>query len=45
MVKIARARRPRTRYRWDSGPPPAVFPRWLLRDRVFDFVIRGAFCV
>lgn len=43
VVKIAKARRPRTRYRVGFGSTPAIFLRWLLPDRPFDFVIRRAF--
>jgi short-subunit dehydrogenase len=43
IVKIANARRPRTRYRVGFGAAPILFMRWLLPDRAFDFVIRRAF--
>ena len=43
IVKIANARRPRTRYRIGFGSAPTLFLRWLLPDRAFDFVIRRAF--
>jgi short-subunit dehydrogenase len=42
IVKIAKARRPRTRYRVGFGARPMVFARWLLPDRAFDAVIRRA---
>jgi short-subunit dehydrogenase len=42
IVKIAKARRPRTRYRAGFGSAPMLFTRWLLPDRAFDAVIRLA---
>jgi short-subunit dehydrogenase len=45
IVKIANARRPRTRYRVGFGSAPTIFLRWLLPDRAFDAVIRRAFAV
>jgi NAD(P)-dependent dehydrogenase (short-subunit alcohol dehydrogenase family) len=45
IVKIALARRPRTRYRVGFGARPVLFLRWLLPDRAFDRVIRAAFGV
>ncbi|GAQ51338.1 oxidoreductase [Streptomyces acidiscabies] len=45
IVKIANARRPRTRYRVGFGAAPTMFLRWLLPDRAFDFVVRSAFGV
>ncbi|OUS88565.1 oxidoreductase [Rhodococcus sp. NCIMB 12038] len=43
IVKIARARRPRTRYRVGFGAAPVMLLRWLLPDRAFDAIIRRAF--
>jgi NAD(P)-dependent dehydrogenase (short-subunit alcohol dehydrogenase family) len=43
IVKIAQARRPRTRYRVGFGAGPVMFLRWLLPDRSFDRIIRSAF--
>ncbi len=43
VVKIARTRRPRTRYRVGFGAAPMLALRWLLPDRGFDRVIRTAF--
>jgi len=43
IVKAATSRRPRTRYRVGFGAAPVLFLRWLLPDRTFDRVIRGAF--
>jgi short-subunit dehydrogenase len=43
IVKIAKARHPRTRYRVGFGCAPMIFTRWLLADRAFDAVIRRAF--
>ncbi|MGN6761473.1 MAG: oxidoreductase [Leifsonia sp.] len=43
IVKIAQARRPRTRYRVGFGAGPVMFLRWLLPDRPFDRIIRSAF--
>ncbi|MBL0887141.1 oxidoreductase [Myceligenerans indicum] len=45
IVKIATARRPRTRYRIGFGAAPLVFLRRLLPDRAFDALIRRAFGV
>jgi short-subunit dehydrogenase len=45
VVKIAKARRPRTRYRVGFGSAPTIFLRWLLPDRAFDAVIRRAVSV
>lgn len=42
IVKIARARRPRTRYRVGFGARPLVFMRRLLPDRAFDAIMRRA---
>jgi hypothetical protein len=42
IVKIARARRPRTRYRIGFGAKPLVFIRRLLSDRAFDALMRRA---
>ena len=43
VVKIARAPRPRTRYRVGFGAAPMVFLRWLLPDRAFDSLVQRAF--
>ncbi|WP_433478748.1 oxidoreductase [Spirillospora sp. CA-142024] len=45
VVKIVKARRPRTRYRAGFGAAPLLFLRWLLPDRAFDFVIGRPFGV
>jgi short-subunit dehydrogenase len=45
IVKIARAARPRTRYRVGFGAAPMVFLRWLLPDRAFDALVQRAFGV
>ena len=45
IVKIAKARRPHTRYRVGFGAAPTMFLRWLLPDRAFDLVTRSAFGV
>ncbi len=42
IVKIAKARRPRTRYRVGFGARPLVFLRRLLSDRAFDSIMRRA---
>lgn len=42
IVEIAKARRPRTRYRVGFGAGPMLFMRWLLPDRAFDAVIGRA---
>jgi NAD(P)-dependent dehydrogenase (short-subunit alcohol dehydrogenase family) len=42
IVKIANARRPRTRYRVGFGARPLVFLRRLLSDRAFDSLMRRA---
>jgi short-subunit dehydrogenase len=42
IVEIAKARRPRTRYRVGFGAGPMLFLRWLLPDRAFDAVIGRA---
>jgi NAD(P)-dependent dehydrogenase (short-subunit alcohol dehydrogenase family) len=42
IVKIAKARRPRTRYRVGFGARPLVFLRRLLSDRAFDSLMRRA---
>jgi short-subunit dehydrogenase len=42
VVKIAKARRPRTRYRVGFGARPMVFLRRLLPDRAFDSLMRRA---
>jgi short-subunit dehydrogenase len=42
IVKIARARHPRTRYRVGFGSAPMLFLRWLLPDGAFDTLIRRA---
>jgi hypothetical protein len=42
IVKIVKARRPRTRYRVGFGSTPMIFLRRLLPDRAFDAVIRRA---
>lgn len=42
IVEIAKARRPRTRYRVGFGVGPMLFLRWLLPDRAFDAVIGRA---
>lgn len=43
IVSVARATRPRTRYRVGIGAGPMVFLRWLLPDRAFDSVVRRSF--
>lgn len=45
IVKIARTRHPRTRYRVGFSAAPIMFLRWLLPDRAFDRLIRTAFGV
>lgn len=42
IVKIANARRPRTRYRVGFGARPLIFMRRLLSDRAFDSLMRRA---
>lgn len=43
IVKIAQARRPRTRYVVGFGAAPVMFLRRILPDRAFDAVIRRVF--
>lgn len=43
IVKIAKARRPRTRYAVGFGAAPVIFLRRLLPDRAFDAVVRRTF--
>jgi NAD(P)-dependent dehydrogenase (short-subunit alcohol dehydrogenase family) len=43
IVRVARATRPRTRYRTGFGAAPMVFLRWLLPDRAFDSLVQRAF--
>jgi short-subunit dehydrogenase len=43
ILAVARAARPRTRYRVGFGAAPMVFLRWLLPDHAFDALIQRAF--
>ncbi|MEU9337046.1 oxidoreductase [Streptomyces sp. NPDC048290] len=45
VVRVARATRPRTRYRTGFGAAPLVFLRWLLPDRAIDSLVRRSFGV